>query len=53
MIFRLAREDEVQILTDISKRSFDTDITVGGTEPGGPPEYDSYEWHMQMLREGS
>jgi len=51
-LFRRAAEHEVSRLTAISKAAFDTDIQVGGGEPGGPPDYDSEVWHRNMCKEG-
>ena len=36
----------------ISKAAFDSDIDIGACEPGGPPDYDSIPWHIQMKKEG-
>ena len=44
--------DSIAELVRISKEAFDTDISVGAQEPGGPPDYDSVEWHVQMAKEG-
>ena len=52
MNVRLAQEQEVEALTRMSKAAFDTDIHVGSNEVGGPPGYDSNQWHTNMLREG-
>lgn len=41
----LAQTNDAETLADISKRSFDSDIDVGATGPGGPPGYDSVEVH--------
>lgn len=51
MVFRKATEEDIFILTEISKNAFDTDIFVGGTEKGGPPDYDSPQWHKKMMWE--
>lgn len=51
MQVRLALESEVAVLTQYSKEAFDTDVNVGGTEPGGPPEYDNVDWHREMLEQ--
>lgn len=53
MEVRKAKTEEAEILTQISKRAFDTDVNVGGTEPDGPPEYDSIQWHQQMISGGN
>ena len=39
MILRKATENEIDHLVEISKAAFDTDVTVGGEAPGGPPGY--------------
>lgn len=48
----LAKREEVNEIVRISKESFDSDILVGSTEAGGPPDYDSISWHEQMQKEG-
>lgn len=53
MEIRLAKEEELKILTKLSKEAFDTDINVGGSEVGGPPNYDSKAWHLKTLRSKS
>lgn len=50
MEIRLAKRDEISILTSASKTAFDTDITVGNIEIGGPPNYDSIQWHERMRK---
>ena len=35
-----------------SKAAFDSDINVGASKAGGPPDYDSIPWHIQMKNEG-
>ena len=47
-----ANIDEVPLLTEISKKAFDSDILVGAPEKGGPGEYDNPLWHLKMLKEG-
>ena len=42
----------IERIVAISKAAFDSDIAVGAGEPGGPPDYDSIPWHIQMLKEG-
>ncbi len=48
--FTNATEAHIEKLTALSKAAFDTDISVGGTQVGGPPEYDSEEWHRKMQK---
>ena len=47
-----AEMKHVERIVAISKAAFDSDINVGASEVGGPPEYDSVPWHIQMLNEG-
>ena len=42
----------IERIVAISKAAFDSDITVGVSEAGGPPDYDSVLWHIQMKKEG-
>ena len=42
----------IERIVAISKAAFDSDINVGGSEEGGPPDYDSIPWHIQMKNEG-
>ena len=46
-----AKKEHIPELVKISKEAFDSDTTVGADAPGGPPEYDSVSWHMQMMEE--
>ena len=52
MILETAEREHIERIVAISKAAFDSDIHVGAPEPGGPPDYDSIPWHMQMLNEG-
>ena len=42
----------IERIVAISKAAFDSDIHVGASEAGGPPDYDSIAWHIQMRNEG-
>ena len=42
----------IERIVAISKAAFDSDINVGASEAGGPPDYDSSPWHIQMKNEG-
>lgn len=44
-----AELEDIAKLTAISKVAFDTDILVGASETGGPPNYDSVPWHKKMM----
>lgn len=46
--FSQAASSDVAILTDISKQAFDSDVEVGASFAGGPPGYESFEFHAQM-----
>lgn len=52
MILTKTTENHIQELVAISKSAFDSDITVGAPEVDGPPEYDSVEWHIEMMNQG-
>lgn len=53
MILRTTFEKEIELLTDISKRSFNTDYLVGLKENDGPPNYTSVSWHKEMWTNGN
>ena len=46
---QLSLRNEIEILTDFSKRAFESDISVGATEIGGPPGYDSEQFYLEMM----
>lgn len=46
------KQEDIKELVKISKEAFNSDIYVGAVEPGGPPEYDNTDWHIQMMKEG-
>lgn len=52
MIVTEAIMEHISTLVEISKSAFDSDIEVGASSIGGPPEYDSAEWHVEMMKEG-
>ena len=52
MILIKATMEHIPALVEISKKAFDSDIAVGASSIGGPPEYDSIEWHIEMMNEG-
>jgi GNAT superfamily N-acetyltransferase len=43
-----AVEEDAETFAQISKRAFDTDVDVGAPGPGGPPGYDSPEFHIRI-----
>lgn len=49
----LANKEQIKELVAISKAAFDTDIEVGADEIGGPPDYDSIQWHIRMQKSGN
>ena len=42
----------IERIVAISKAAFDSDMNVGASEAGGPPDYDSIPWHIHMKNEG-
>lgn len=48
MELKLAKSQDALILTYISKKAFESDIEVGGTQVGGPPGYKSQNYYMKM-----
>lgn len=48
--FLPASTSDALTLTGISKRSFETDVSVGGPSKGGPPGYMSVPFHTKMAR---
>lgn len=51
-MLRLASENEVKLLTDMSKSAFDSDIEFG-SNGAGPTGFDSYDWHAERQKENS
>ena len=43
---------QIERIVAISKAAFDSDIQIGAPGAGGPPDYDSVPWHIQMKNEG-
>ncbi len=43
----LAKSEDAEVLADISKRAFESDVDVGASGPGGPDGYDSVEAHRK------
>ena len=52
MKLKYAELKHIERIVAISKAVFDSDINVGASEAGGPPDYDSLPWHIQMKNEG-
>ena len=46
------QQEHISELVRISKEAFDSDIAVGALEIDGPPEYDSIDWHIDMMNQG-
>ena len=44
-----ATEEDAELLAEISRRAFDTDVDVGAPGDGGPPGYDSPEFQIRAL----
>ena len=53
MEIRKSKTEEVKILTEISKNAFLSDIYLNSPEPVGPPDFDSEEWHQEMINSGN
>lgn len=51
--FLLAEVADAAALADISRRAFESDVTVGLPEPGGPPGYDSAAWQKEQMGRSS
>ncbi len=49
----LAEPSDAEILAQISKRAFDSDVAVGAPGIGGPPGYDSPAWQVEMMGSAS
>ena len=47
-----AELNHIEKIVAISKAAFDSDLDVGAPQVGGPPDYDSIPWHIQMKNEG-
>jgi len=41
--------DDAEVLAEISKKAFDTDIDVGSPDEGGPPGYDEPEFQVKVM----
>lgn len=52
MIVTKSVMEHISTLVKISKSAFESDIEVGASSIGGPPEYDSVKWHVEMMKEG-
>ena len=45
-----AEEADAEVLAEISKRAFNSDVEVGASGPGGPPGYDSPKAQIGNMR---
>ena len=52
LILTRTTNDQIPTLVGMSKAAFDSDVAVGASTEGGPPEYDSAEWHVEMMNQG-
>jgi len=48
----LAKEAHIPQLVELSIAAFHSDRAVGGSGTDGPPEYESEEWHTDMMNQG-
>jgi ribosomal protein S18 acetylase RimI-like enzyme len=46
-----AKIEDVELLTNISNESFNTDYLFGGEPNDGPPNYKNVAWHHSMQRQ--
>lgn len=44
-----AVKEDAELLAQISKRAFDSDVNCGGKEPGGPPGYDTAKGQQELM----
>ena len=52
--FKIAEINDAQVLTLISISAFHTDFEIAGrSTKGGPPGYDSVEFHKKMIKEAT
>ncbi|MCK4261341.1 MAG: GNAT family N-acetyltransferase [Halanaerobiales bacterium] len=51
--FEKTTPSDAHSLAEVSKRSFDSDIHCGASNPGGPPGYDSPEWQTSMMNKAT
>ena len=52
--FEIAEVNDAQVLTSISISAFHTDFKVAGRSTrGGPPGYDSIEFHKKMIKDAT
>ena len=51
---RLVKAEEIHIseLVKISKAAFESDVFVGAADGDFPPDYDSTQWHCEMMELG-
>jgi RimJ/RimL family protein N-acetyltransferase len=45
-----ARENDAELLAQISARAFQSDLLFGASEEGGPPGYNSREWQQTAIK---
>ena len=50
---QIASAEDAEVLTEISKRAFDSDVNYGAPGPGGPPGYDSLQWQKSLMKQAS
>jgi len=51
--FEKARIEDIKVLTEVQKRTFDDDSRrFGGLPAGGPPGYDSVDWTLWAMQTG-
>ena len=50
-VLSLSTVDECEIITQMSKDAFSSDVLVGGEPNQGPSNYDSLSWHLIMQKQ--
>ncbi|MHA2396889.1 MAG: GNAT family N-acetyltransferase [Candidatus Thorarchaeota archaeon] len=50
VILQRAAVEDAEVLTEICRRSFESDSDFGAPGPGGPPGYDSLEWNIDKIK---
>lgn len=49
LILQEAVEADSELLTEISRRAFHSDLCCGASSEGGPPGYDSEDWQTKVI----
>ena len=52
MELKLAEKEQIKDIVKMSVAAFDSDVMVGASSAGGPPEYENEKWHVEMMEQG-